>query len=392
MSKAMKIVLIVVLVLVLACGGVVVYLMRSMQKDAAKTVEAPEGFMTGTEDIDQLETLPEETEAPETEPEIVTVEDESNGAGSTPMPIYEASVISDDVTSILLVGADSRTAPDAAEGRSDTMMVISYNRPENTVFVTSFMRDAQVMRIGERSKFKGKLNAAYNGGVGELINTLNLNFDLGLQRYMSVGFEGFWVLVDGIGGVELKTTKEEAYFANWRSADLLKADDKRKYKDILTQMNKDILKDDEDCTQVLRGEKMLWYCRDRYSDFVKEDGTVIGGGDAARIARQQYAITQMYKQITENIDWKALIGIYQYASQYVSTNMSLDEIVELGAAVYNNKPEFKFIRVPEKYTQAKDADGNETTMLAFNLKTTKAELHETIYGSLVTPSPEPTTK
>lgn len=384
MSKAGKIVLVVLLVLVLACGGVVIYLMNSMQSKAVNTVEAPDGFF---EDNTDLEQLAEESAEPTVEPgpaDIVTVQ----AAQSTPMPIYETDTKSDDITNILLVGADSRDAG-STEGRSDTMMVLSYNRSKNIMYVISFMRDAQVKRIGENSTFKGKLNAAYNGGIGELINTLNLNFDLGLQKYASVGFSGFWVLIDGIGGVELHTTPDEAYRVNWRVAGLLKADDKRDYMEILKQGDKDILNDEEECTQTLWGEQMLWYCRDRYSDFTQEDGTVIKGGDAARIARQQYVIRQALKKVTTQLDWKSLLSIYNYASNWIETNMDLATIVDLGASIFNSQPEFVFLRIPETYTQAKDEEGNETTSLVFDLKKAKTALHEEIYGADTTPTPKP---
>ncbi|MEG1524706.1 MAG: LCP family protein [Clostridia bacterium] len=384
MSKIAKIILISVLVVVLVCAGLLIFLMKSMQKGAVGTEAAPEGFFDDT-DVN-FEQLAEATPSPDPGPaEVVTVQTTED----TPMPIYETESKNGKITNILLIGTDAREPGTNAEGRSDTMIAVSYNSIENKMYFISFMRDAQVMRIGERSKFKGKLNAAYNGGVGELINTLNLNFDLGLQDYVSVGFDGFGIIIDGIGGLELKTTAEEAYRVNWRCADLLKADDKRDYKKILTAKGKSILTDDVDCTQKVTGEQLLWYCRDRYSTFIEPDGTLIKGGDAARIARQQYVISEAFKKITTNMDWKSLLALYQYASQYMQTDMDLASLVDLGASIFNNKPEFIFVRIPEKWSAGADESGNETSDLIFDIKKTKKSLHEMIYGTEATPSPVP---
>ena len=392
MSKAMRAILIVLLVIVLGCGGFAWYTIAKLQAGAVDTVAAPEGWMSDSEQVD-VESLPELTPTPTLGPaDIVTME----AATATEMPIYETDENTSEVINILLVGSDSRDAPGDAEGRSDTMMVASYNKRENKIYLVSFMRDAYVTRIGEKSKFKGKLNAAYsNGGVGELINTINYNFGLDIQDYLSVGFSGFWVLIDGFYGVDLNLNAQEAYRCNWRCAQLLKNDDKKRYKDILAQTDRPILEDDYEGLkmQTLLGEQALWYCRDRYSDFVQEDGTVIGGGDAARIARQQYLIKSLYKTITSSdMTFGELWSMYQYASKWMTTNMSLDTIMELGASIVTSDPEIVYIRIPETYKIEKETDpdtGVETEKMTFDVKTAKNELLTAIYGAVPTPTPKP---
>jgi hypothetical protein len=60
------------------------------------------------------------------------------------------------------------------------------------------MRDARVHRIGKSGRFTfyNRLNGAYSGGYGgggpgELINTLNGNFNHDIQEYVCIGFDGF---------------------------------------------------------------------------------------------------------------------------------------------------------------------------------------------------------
>lgn len=401
MSKGMRIVLTILLVIVLACGGFAWYTIAQLQKGSVQTVKAPEDWLADSGEEIDFEALPELEPTPTPGPaEIVTFE----APVATEMPIYETDENTSDVVNILLVGTDSRDAPGDSEGRSDTMMLASYNKKENKIVLTSFMRDAYITRIGQKSKFKGKLNAAYsNGGVGELINTLNYNFGLDIQEYVSVGFAGFWVLVDGFYGVPLKLNAEEAYRCNWRCAQLLKNDDKSKYKTILAQNGQNILDDGRDekgkgtgyegvKEQRLFGEQALWYCRDRYSDFIAEDGTVIAGGDAARIARQQYLIKELYKTITSaDMNFGELWSMYQYASNWMTTNMSLDTLMSLGTSIVSRDPDIEYLRIPETYKIERETDeetGVETEKMTFDVKAAKNDLLTKIYGSVPTPTPK----
>jgi len=198
MSKVMKIVLIVLLVIVLAVVGLGVYVLTSMRSDAVETVEKP------------VDLVMESTEAPE---EVVSEE-----ATPTPtaMPIFEEQSKVASVVNILLIGTDSRTAAEVqdAEGRSDSMMLASINTEKGTITLVSFLRDARVHRIGKSGRFTffNRLNGAYSGGYGgggpgELINTLNENFKLDIQEYVSIGFEGFAAMIDQIGGLDSSTSR-----------------------------------------------------------------------------------------------------------------------------------------------------------------------------------------
>ena len=394
MSKTVKIILIVVVALIVACGGFAWYLIANMNKQltagSVQTVAAPEGYNDpAAEEEEVLDAEPTPDPGPA---EIVAIE-----AATTAMPIYETDQKDEEIFNILLVGTDSRDAPGESEGRSDTMILASYNKATNKITLVSFMRDMQVTRIGEKSKFKGKLNAAYsNGGVGELINTLNLdqNFGLDIQNYMSVGFAGFWVMIDGIGGVDIPNlTAEEAMFINWRCAGLLKADDKSKRFEILKKMGKPAL-EEVDGPATLMGEQAVWYCRDRYSSYAGDEiseETKAEGGDFGRVDRQQYLIKQVYRQMTEEFTLLTLIDMYQYASNWCTTNMTMDKLISIATSIYNNKPEIVNVRVPFEgtYSYELDEEGNKTsTIVVKNMKETKARLHEILYGTAPTPTPE----
>ena len=75
-----------------------------------------------------------------------------------------------DVYNVLLVGTDSRD-PDADRGRSDSMMMVSFNKKEGKSTAISFLRDSLVDIDGHG---KSRLGHTYAyGGVGLTINTIN---------------------------------------------------------------------------------------------------------------------------------------------------------------------------------------------------------------------------
>ena len=190
MTKVMKIILITLLVVVLAGAGLIWYVLGSMRSGAVETIEKP------TEDVSVAE-----------QPEVITVISDEPTPSPTPMPIYAEESKEDSIVNILLVGTDSRSESEleSSEGRSDSMMLASLNKEKGTITLISFMRDSRVHRIGKSGRFTfyNRLNGAYSGGYGgggpgELINTLNENFDLDIQEYICIGFDGFAALIDQV--------------------------------------------------------------------------------------------------------------------------------------------------------------------------------------------------
>ena len=110
------------------------------------------------------------------------------------------------VTSVLLIGSDSRTS--GTEGRSDAMILITISDRTKTVHMTSLLRDMYVEIPGYEGN---RLNAAYAyGGPELLMETINQNLGTEVYHYAVVNFEAFANLVDAVGGVELELTNEEA--------------------------------------------------------------------------------------------------------------------------------------------------------------------------------------
>ena len=126
-------------------------------------------------------------------------------ASVTDQPMQE-----DGVVNILLIGNDSRE--NGADGRSDAMILLSISSKTKKIYLTSLLRDMYVEIPGHDDN---RLNAAYSfGGAELLMETVEKNFDIPVNRYMLVNFEGFANLVDTVGGIELDLTSEEIEYVN----------------------------------------------------------------------------------------------------------------------------------------------------------------------------------
>ena len=123
----------------------------------------------------------------------------------TTEPMKEEGVIN-----ILLIGNDSRDQ--GTDGRSDAMILLSISNATKTIHLTSLLRDMYVEIPGYQSN---RLNAAYSyGGPELLMETLEQNFDISVNRYVLVNFQAFANVVDAVGGVDLELTNEEVQYIN----------------------------------------------------------------------------------------------------------------------------------------------------------------------------------
>lgn len=114
------------------------------------------------------------------------------------------------VVNILLIGNDSRD--NGEDGRSDAMILLSISDKTKTIYMTSLLRDIYVDIPGHDGN---RLNAAYSfGGAELLMETIEENLDITVNRYMLVNFEAFASLVDAVGGVDLELSDGEVELVN----------------------------------------------------------------------------------------------------------------------------------------------------------------------------------
>ncbi|HBZ77365.1 MAG TPA: hypothetical protein DEO39_01495, partial [Clostridiales bacterium] len=127
-------------------------------------------------------------------------------------PIKKVSQKDSKVENILVFGVDSRGTKDVT-CRADAILIVSIDKRRDCVKMISLMRDTGVKIEGRSST--DKLTHAYAyGGVGLLINTINENFGLDIQRFVMLDFGSSSNLIDMVGGVDIDVTAGEVKFAN----------------------------------------------------------------------------------------------------------------------------------------------------------------------------------
>ncbi len=211
-----------------------------------------------------------------------------------------------EIYNILLIGSDTREEYDS--GRSDTMMLISINRDQKRIVATSFLRDLYVKLP---QKGYDKINAAYAyGGVEMLLDTLEYNFSLHIDKYISVDFLSFVKVVDILGGIDVDVQEDELYWCNQyiHASNLLLGEEE----------DSDYLEKADGTYQHLSGKQALAYSRFRY----------VGNGDFTRTERQRKVVNIIFEKM-KKIDAGTLIELLDSILPMVTTNIPTGEFLEL---------------------------------------------------------------
>lgn len=223
------------------------------------------------------------------------------------------------VENILLVGVDSRGEE---KSRSDTMMLVSWNRETNDVKMVSFMRDIFAAIPGVQDRYK--LNTAYYlGGADLLKGTLKQMFDLEINHVAVVDFKNFEKVVDiaAPNGVEVNVPHD---------------------------MSKNIGVSLEKGVQQLNGKELLGFARFRYD----------AEGDFGRVERQQQVIEALKNELirpSSITNAPKLIGAIQgYVQSDITKN---DQIKMILGAVKGGDVNVEKLTIPVKdgYVFARDA-------------------------------------
>ena len=211
---------------------------------------------------------------------------------------------SDKVFNILLIGNDTRTG--TGPSPSDTMILLSINKSTKTIILTSFLRDIYCAIPGEGNN---RLNAAYAyGGADLLIQTIQNNFKIRIDRYASVDFMSFIDIIDQLGGVTITVTSAElpilnSYVKNINSLKGLPADD-----GLLPAAGTNLQ---------LTGKQALSYARIRYV-----------GTDFERTQRQRTILTQIFAKV-KKLNLVEQNKLLNTLLPDITTNLTKGELISL---------------------------------------------------------------
>lgn len=212
------------------------------------------------------------------------------------------------ITNILLVGIDARDINEPS--RSDAILIATIDNNNKNLKFTSIMRDSyvEIKGLGET-----KINSAYaRGGIGLLIDTIERNFNLKLDKYVVVNFLGFQDIVDALGGIEVNIKDYEI-------------DEMNKY---IGEVNENKSPKIESAgVNHLDGQRALAYTRIRK----------VGDGSYERTKRQREVMRLIaYKVMDLNvIQYPNILG---KISDYIKTNIEPINIINYGYTVSNFQP------------------------------------------------------
>ena len=216
-------------------------------------------------------------------------------------PIYVENAIDPDVINILVMGDDTRGGE---TGRSDVMLIVSYNQRLHTIRTVSVLRDTWIY-IPDRNLWN-RVNAAYRfGGIGTAINTINANFGLDIQYYMLTDFENMVKIVDRLGGLDMLLTDAEISYYNSR----------------LPEGGKITMGAGGICH--MNGEQVLMHCRNR----------TLGNGDWSRTERQRAVMSALFARAKQEKSVASLTNLIYSLTDYVETNMTPWQMISIGTGV-----------------------------------------------------------
>ena len=263
-------------------------------------------------------------------------------------PIYKVAKKDPNIENILVLGTDSRDVT-RERGRSDAMIILSYNKTTGAIKMVSVLRDSLVPI--ERRGWN-RINAAYSfDGVGLAVNTVNQLFDLDIQRFVVVDFNGVTDFIDRAGGITINLTQAEVdYLTNYSGG-------KVKYNVGPNNFN---------------GDRSLAYMRIRKID-----------SDFGRTARQRNVIETLAKKIITEKSITEIYDLANFAFGLVKTNISITELtsvitdVATGALENGLNMDSQHVPFAGAYSYKRY---NGMAIISFNIDDAARRINEFIYG------------
>lgn len=239
---------------------------------------------------------------------------------------------------IALFGVDAKTKNELYSGsRSDSMMIASVNMDTGEIKLVSVYRDTLLNVINDqlkpvtKSTAKAtaapspeasavpasrvtsndpyrKCNSAYvYGGAQQALQMLNMNLDMDIQTFVTVGYKGLSKVIDGLGGVWIDVDSDELLHINNYQIDIAEV------------LKCDYVPVKSTGYQKLNGVQAAAYCRIRYTT----------GNDFARAGRQREVLKAIEKEAKNIKDWNKLWDLFTACSDDIYTNVTNDQILDL---------------------------------------------------------------
>ena len=208
---------------------------------------------------------------------------------------------------------------------TDAILLVSINKKDNTIKLTSVMRDTYVNIPGD---YPNKINSVYARGVSRtdnkalkkaagaalLQNVIENTFDVDISGYACVNFSSFEKIVDRLGGIDIELGEKEAAYL-------------RKTNYISNPANRTV----QAGWNHMNGNQVLGYCR------VRKVVTLGGANnDYGRTVRHRRVINAIVSKFKETSVFD-LLPIMKDCLGYIFTNLTDKQIEDVLVDIVENK-------------------------------------------------------
>lgn len=264
----------------------------------------------------------------------------------------------DGYRNIALFGVDARNNNLGKGARSDTIIIASINEETKEIKLVSVYRDTY-LNLGT-DKYN-KCNSAYaQGGPRQAINMLNMNMDLNITDYVTVGWAAVADTVDALGGIWIDVDEVELGHLNNYQVETSQS------------LGRDYTKLTQTGLVRLDGIQAVSYCRIRYT----------AGDDFKRAERQREVIQAMAEE-AKKADPATLDKIANAVFPKTATSLKLSEILDLLKDIgsYEIVDESGFPFAEYRATKTWSASIGDA-VLPVDLETNVLELHKFLFGDV----------
>ncbi len=246
-------------------------------------------------------------------PKYVTLEPEKLGISEEMQQKNEQALAEGKgYMNIALFGVDAVTDEGLFKGsRSDSMMIASVNMDNGDIKLVSVYRDTFLNLSNDSYR---KCNTAYSlGGAEQAVKMLNMNLDMDIENFVTVGYKGLREVIDGLGGIYIDVDETELKHINNYQISIVEEVLKCDYTPVT-----------EPGYQKLDGLQAAAYCRIRY-----------GGGDDFKRASRQREVLMAIEEQAKKADFATLKRVFEAAIDDIYTSLDSSDILDLLANIAN---------------------------------------------------------
>lgn len=210
-----------------------------------------------------------------------------------------------DRVNVLLLGVDAPESDRKGDiPRSDTMMLLSLDPKTDTAFILSIPRDTRVVLPGRSNATK--INHAHRFGGPDLsIQAVKELLDIPIHHYVVVDYKALFEIVNDVGGIDINIEHKGG----------MHYDDNAIKPALHIHFDQGM--------NHLDGQKAMEFLRYRKG---------YASGDLGRIEAQQKFISALLDKLLSPSSIAKLPKITEHAFQYIDTDMSKAEILQLAVS------------------------------------------------------------